>query len=137
MIWIKEVDNMKDDLISRQAAVDALGEEPPVWYDGEDELAERDQWRRDVSVIKALPSAQQWIPCSERLPDDGGVFLVTTVGKSFGGNDVYTVEIMSLYHIDEHLEWRDDFSFERDWYNKKAVAWMPLLKPYKAESEEK
>ena len=46
------------DLIDRQAAIDALGEEPPVWYDGEDELAEREQWRRDVDAIKAVPSAQ-------------------------------------------------------------------------------
>ena len=46
------------DLIDRQAALDALGEEPPVWYDGEDEIAERDQWRRDVAAIKALPPAQ-------------------------------------------------------------------------------
>lgn len=45
------------DLISRQAAIDALGEEPPVWYDGEDELAERNQWRRDVDAIKAVPAA--------------------------------------------------------------------------------
>ena len=51
-------DGMKDDLISRQAAVNALGEEPPVWYDGEDEIAERNQWRRDVAAIKALPPAQ-------------------------------------------------------------------------------
>ena len=48
---------MKDDTISRAAALDALGEEPPVWYDGEDEIAERNQWRRDVAAIKALPSA--------------------------------------------------------------------------------
>ena len=56
---------MKDDMISRQAALDALGEEPPVWYDGDDEIAERNQWRRDVAAIKALPTAQpkkgRWI----------------------------------------------------------------------------
>ena len=46
------------DAISRQAAIDALGEEPPVWYEGEDEVAERNQWRRDVEAIKTLPSAQ-------------------------------------------------------------------------------
>ena len=50
--------NVAGDTISRQAAIDALGEEPPVWYDGEDEKAERNQWRRDVAAIKALPSAQ-------------------------------------------------------------------------------
>lgn len=47
-----------DDLIDRQQAIDALGEEPPVWYDGEDEIAERNQWRRDVNAIKMMPSAQ-------------------------------------------------------------------------------
>ncbi len=45
------------DLISRQDAIDALGEEPPVWYDGEDEIAERNQWRRDKAAIESLPSA--------------------------------------------------------------------------------
>ena len=49
------------DAISRQAAIDALGEEPPVWYEGEDEVAERNQWRRDVEAIKTLPS-------NEKLP---------------------------------------------------------------------
>ena len=49
---------MVNDLISRQAAIDALGEEPPVWYDGDDEIAERNQWRRDVKAIKNLPSVQ-------------------------------------------------------------------------------
>ena len=48
-----------DDLISRQAAIDALGEEPLVWHeDDAGEVAERNQWRRDVAAIKALPSAQ-------------------------------------------------------------------------------
>ena len=47
-----------DDCISRQAALDALGEEPPVWYDGEEFLSERIQWRRDVNAIKAVPSIQ-------------------------------------------------------------------------------
>lgn len=47
-----------DDLISRQAAIDALGEEPLVWHEGEDEIAERNQWRRDVNAIKELPSAE-------------------------------------------------------------------------------
>ena len=46
------------DLISRQDAIDALGEEPPVWYDGEDEIAERNQWRRDKTAIESLPSAE-------------------------------------------------------------------------------
>ena len=44
------------DTISRQAAIDALGEEPYVWTDSDSEVAEREQWRRDVDAIKYLPS---------------------------------------------------------------------------------
>ena len=44
------------DTISRQAAIDALGEEPYVWTDSDSEVAEREQWRRDADAIKYLPS---------------------------------------------------------------------------------
>lgn len=47
------------DLIRRQDALDALGEEPLVWYGGWDEIAERNQWRRAVKAIKAVPTAWQ------------------------------------------------------------------------------
>ena len=49
---------MTNDLISRQQAIDALGEEPEVWTDSDAEIAERNQWRMDVAAIKAVPSAQ-------------------------------------------------------------------------------
>ena len=51
------------DLIYRETAIDALGEEPPVWYDGIDEISEQAQWRRDVEAIKALPPVDD-IPCT-------------------------------------------------------------------------
>ena len=51
------------DPIDRQAAIDALGEEPEVWT-GEDEYAQglNNQWHYDVTALKALPSAQQELP---------------------------------------------------------------------------
>lgn len=53
------------DLIGRQAAIDALGEEPLVWNeDDAGEVTERNQWKQDVAAIKALPSAERrgrWI----------------------------------------------------------------------------
>ena len=50
---------MSDDLISRQAAIDALGEKPLVWDDFSDfDLGKAAQWSDDVDAIKALPSAQ-------------------------------------------------------------------------------
>lgn len=50
------------DLIGRQAAIDALGEEPEV-YSGKDEYEQglNNQWGYDVNALKALPSAQQEI----------------------------------------------------------------------------
>ena len=48
------------DLISRQEAIDALGEEPEIWFedDNDYDLGMRAQWRIDVSALKALPSAE-------------------------------------------------------------------------------
>lgn len=80
---------MKDDTISRAAALDALGEEPPVWYDGEDEIAERNQWRRDVAAIKALPSAQterkkgKWIERNPRNSPDCRLIECSECGNAY------------------------------------------------------
>jgi len=54
-----------DDLISRQAAIDALGDEPEVWS-GKDEYEQglNNQWHYDVNALKAVPSAERhgkWI----------------------------------------------------------------------------
>ena len=57
------------DLISRQVALDALGEAPEVWTDSPEEFAALSQWEMDVTAIKALPSAEpktgKWIKIGE------------------------------------------------------------------------
>ena len=47
-----------DDLISRQAAIDALGEKPLAWTEGEYELGLQNQWQSDVDALNGLSSAQ-------------------------------------------------------------------------------
>jgi len=87
------------DCISRQAALDALGEEPPVWYDGEDEIAERDQWRRDVAAIKALPSAQ----LAQDLPNG----CTDTISRQAAIDAIERLEIpedMCVFEILSHIE---------------------------------
>ena len=55
-----------NDVIYRQAALDALGDEPEVWT-GKDEYAQglNNQWHYDRNAIKALPSTDavpvEWI----------------------------------------------------------------------------
>ena len=50
---------MSKDTIYRQAAIDALGDEPEVWT-GKDEYAQgrNNQWHYDRNAIKAVPSAE-------------------------------------------------------------------------------
>lgn len=49
--------NTPTDLINRQDAIDALGEEPDIWNDTEDEWTYRNAWVEHISAIKSLPSA--------------------------------------------------------------------------------
>lgn len=51
-----------EDTISRQTAIEALGEKPLAWRDGEYELGLQNQWESDVEAIKELPSAQPELP---------------------------------------------------------------------------
>lgn len=60
------------DLIDRQAAIEALGEQPLAWEQGEYEDGLIAQWESDVEAIKNLPPAQpeqrtgRWIPADSQ-----------------------------------------------------------------------
>lgn len=57
----KKMEQLKlcTDLISRQAALDALGDEPMVWTDSDYEIGQRNQWNSDKLAVETVPSAQQ------------------------------------------------------------------------------
>lgn len=96
------------DCVSRKAAIDAIGDVHPLDYNA---IAIRDR-------IKALPSANQWIPCSERLPEDGDYVIVT----------VWEGCVMIAWRY--HNEWETE-SFSLD--DGEVNAWMPLPEPWKGE----
>ena len=112
------------DLISRQAAIDALGEKPLAWTDSEYELALQQQWEADIDAIKAVPSAQskqRWIPCSERLPEyDGEMYLVTDYCEQINRKRLH----VSYCYVNREGFWSDVPM------GYKVVAWMPLPEPY-------
>lgn len=46
------------ELIDRQAAIDALGEQPMVWTDSDYELGRQNQYDSDVSAIQNVPTIE-------------------------------------------------------------------------------
>ena len=99
-----------DDLIRRLDAIDAIKLTSSPYL-----VELNDTYQAQVKALKELPSAQQWIPCSERLPDQNGKYLV--VGRQ---------KAINILKFDGGR-----------WYGKwGVVAWMPLPEPYKDKHED-
>ena len=126
-----------DDLISRQAAIDAL--------------CHIDEYNaKSVSAIKALPSAQQWIPCSERLPeaeypaivtwknDDPASYYQYILGKHYAGVAHYKNGKWYWYSSVTEDVLMEYGRYESEEFDEaiKVLAWMPLPEPYIPEGEE-
>lgn len=85
-----------------------------------------------VDAIKSLPPAQQWIPCSERLPEVGTYVLISKKALSFRSNlpSVCTAH-RSCDPRSGKEEWNDMLFGKLD--DDDVFAWMPLPEPFKAE----
>lgn len=79
-------------------------------------------------IIEALQQPQ-WIPCSERVPEDDNVYEVTVKGIS--KLEGMTPEV--AYAVWTGEAWIMQGVY--DWRNKAVVAWMPLPKPYEEKEE--
>lgn len=111
-----------DDLISRQAAQDAIQKRMSMFRNADCEWAMNayNGACECLGEIKKLPTAQQeqrWIPVSERLPEKDGRYLVTNTQ-------------WGAYEVD----WDIFYKEQDDWlFGKDVTAWMPLPEPYKEE----
>ena len=102
----KDINVSCKDAISRQAVIDALGDEPEVWS-GDDEYAQglNNQWHYDVNSIKAVPSVQP-----EIMPD--GTLRITV------NADVANIDRILLTQAGTHtgdLYYKDDEKPEPQW----------------------
>lgn len=82
-----------------------------------------------IGLVESQPPADQWIPCSERLPNNYNDCLVT-VKPSFG-----CVEYVMIANFDplESEEWH--YEDHDGGYHRigNVTAWMPLPEPYRGE----
>ena len=122
---------MKDDNISRQAAIDAINHICPVDTEYDCTLLDRVDVR---CVLSDLPPAQpepQWIPCSERLPEEDQYNLVT-MQHANGEIDVVIARLVKPYSKKVPWEWESDDA-EWTWSFGNGFAWMPLPEPWRGE----
>ena len=110
------------DLISREDAREAIEKLMDIHFDRKVVLAKA----RDaiVSLPSAEPKTGEWIPVSERLPEDSGNYLITVADLRLG-------------HIGENTVTMADFYAKAKKWNSivDVYAWMSLPKPYREESD--
>lgn len=75
----------------------------------------------EILSKKARATEQEWIPCSERLPDDNREVLISLEW----GIDIGTYE---------RGEWRSEWINHYD--DDNVLSWMPLPKPWKGADDE-
>ena len=82
---------------------------------------------------------EEWIPCSERLPQENGRYLVTRGLNACGSlwNRVYIVNYSDLMGLkSEKIWWQGNvgkLDFERI---DDVIAWMPLPQPWRERRED-
>ena len=86
--------------------------------------------RMTIKNMPTIEPEQRWIPCSERLPEESGQYIITVKYVHVDGyEDLYA----------EHGEWDGDrwdmFCFGHCGKVEDIVAWMPLPEPFKGVTE--
>lgn len=91
------------------------------------EIALSGEYERAYQRGKA--DATKWIPCSERLPETIGEYLITALSRPSRN------AIASAGYWNERLKEFGTFRPDGTWEKWDVVAWKPLPEPYNAESE--
>ena len=105
-----------------------------------EDVAEFNAYKKCIEIVQEVAEEYNggWIPCSERLPEESGYYLVTYHDWSDGNflpkyDDTYVRRLH--YQISDHfVGWNypknvDDRA-ENDCH-KEVIAWQPLPEPFK------
>ena len=90
--------------------------------------------RMAIETIESQPKTGEWIPVSERLPEENGIYIVDD--RIFDNPWVHTAgfvktsqcwaEHNGVYYDDEYCRYDDG----------RIVAWQPLPKPYRGDTDD-
>lgn len=111
-----------DDLISRQAVLEATSAKLKITGKENAETV-YEYIKKLCGDIKAIPSAQKWIPCSERLPEE--YVQVLCYQPKVMEDDIW------IGYLNENQRWVKSTGFEQ--ITNPVTAWMPLPEPAKFE----
>ncbi len=81
--------------------------------------------KKVMNVLYDKLHKKGWIPCSERLPEEG----IPTLCQWHKRNGLDTEVYFSILHIDGGDEWVGNYGMP----NGEVVAWQPLPEPYNGE----
>lgn len=73
-----------------------------------------------ADIIESQPPAEQWIPCSERLPEESGEYITTVI---WGNKPTRTTGAYDA----KRKEWSR--------YSYNPIAWMEWPEPYKGDEK--
>lgn len=77
-----------------------------------------------IDFIEEQPKVGEWIPCSERLPDERGTYIVNAIEN-------HMVHVTFAKWMPRMKKW--NLTGSRSYW--KVTAWQPLPKPYRPEKE--
>ena len=142
------------DLIERQVAIDALEDWEAIytwddWCNDHKNEVGKYHITAPSAVVKDLPPAkpeQRWIPVSERLPEEHESMFARFYGSERWNRSMWlrqsdrvlvTSELADGTRINETARTRDgEWKPDHTILKREIVAWMPMPKPYKGETDE-
>lgn len=125
---------MKEDFISRQAAIERATKEHDFFKGATNpnDKARRDELLNVMCWLGELPSQDHWVPVTERLPEEPFGCIVT----------VWDTDPISMIDFENILpyfvgwdgeQWNDGEGLQCPF---EVIAWIPLPLPYKVSEEE-